>query len=66
MALDGQRRIMYSRALLAGRAFVVPDDVKRSGHDVLRHRILLTYEADAENLTSDEIVTRLLESIEVP
>jgi MoxR-like ATPase len=55
-----------ARALLAGRTFVIPDDVKRCGHDVLRHRILITYEAEAENLSSEEIVTRLLETIAVP
>ncbi len=55
-----------ARALLQGRAFVVPDDVKAVGHDVLRHRILVTYEAEAEQLSSDDIVTTLLESIEVP
>jgi len=51
---------------LRGRAFVVPEDVKAVGHDALRHRILVTYEAEAENLTSDDIVTTLLDSIAVP
>jgi MoxR-like ATPase len=55
-----------ARALMRGRTFVIPEDVKSSGHDVLRHRILVTYEAEAENLTSDDLVTSLLENIEVP
>jgi MoxR-like ATPase len=55
-----------ARALLRGRSYVVPEDVKSVGHDVLRHRILVSYEAEAEQLTSDEIVTRLFENIEVP
>jgi MoxR-like ATPase len=59
-------QLARARALLRGRAYVIPEDVKEVGHDVLRHRILTTYEADAENLTSDDLVTRLLESIEVP
>jgi MoxR-like ATPase len=53
-------------AFLQGRGFVIPEDVKEIAKDVLRHRILLTYEAEAENVTSDEIVERLLERVEVP
>lgn len=59
-------RMARARALLHGRPFVVPEDVKTCGHDVLRHRILVTYEAEAERLTSDDIVTALLEGVEVP
>ena len=59
-------QLARARALLRGRAFVVPEDVKAVGHDALRHRILVTYEAEAENLTSDDIVTTLLDSITVP
>ncbi len=59
-------RMSRARALLQGRAFVVPEDVKACGHDVLRHRILVTYEAEAERLTSDDIVTALFAGIEVP
>ncbi len=59
-------RMARARALLAGRPFVVPEDVKACGHDVLRHRILVTYEAEAERLTSDDVVTALFEGIEVP
>ena len=53
-------------AFLRGRAYVVPEDVKEIARDVLRHRILLTYEAEAENVTSDAIVDRILERVEVP
>ncbi|MFO7653803.1 MAG: AAA family ATPase [Candidatus Krumholzibacteriia bacterium] len=59
-------RVARARALLRGRTFVVPDDVKAVAPDVLRHRVLVTYEAEAENLTSDDVVARLLESIELP
>ena len=55
-----------ARALLHGRAYVVPEDIKAVGHDVLRHRILITYVAEAEQLTSDDIVTALFDSIAVP
>jgi len=55
-----------ARALLAGRSFVVPEDVKTTAHAALRHRILITYEAEAERLTSDEIIDRLLDHVEVP
>ncbi len=59
-------QLSRARALLRGRAFVIPEDVKAVGHDVLRHRILVTYEAEAENLSSDDIVSALLDNIEVP
>jgi MoxR-like ATPase len=45
---------------------VVPEDVKEVAPDVLRHRILLTYEAEAENVTSENLIARLLERVEVP
>jgi len=53
-------------AFLRGRGYVVPEDVKEIAKDVLRHRILLTYEAEAENVTSDSVVDRILERVEVP
>jgi MoxR-like ATPase len=53
-------------AFLHGRGYVVPEDVKEIAKDVLRHRILLTYEAEAENVTTDTIVDRVLERVEVP
>ena len=45
---------------------MVPEDVKEIAKDVLRHRILLTYEAEAEDVTSDTVVERILERVEVP
>jgi MoxR-like ATPase len=53
-------------AFLRGRGYVVPEDVKEIAKDVLRHRILLTYEAEAENVTTETIVDRVLERVEVP
>lgn len=53
-------------AILAGRAYVTPEDVKEVGMDVLRHRIVPTYEAEAENITQDALVARLLERVDVP
>ncbi len=55
-----------AHAFLRGRAFVTPDDVKAIGPDVLRHRVLTTYEAEAEEVTSDDIVSRVLAKIESP
>ncbi len=53
-------------ALLHGRAYATPQDVKEVAHDVLRHRILLTYEAEAENITSDAIIDKILSAVPVP
>jgi len=55
-----------ANALLHGRAYATPQDVKEIVHDVLRHRILLTYEAEAENITSDTIIDKILSVIPVP
>ena len=55
-----------AHAFLRGRSFVTPDDVKAIAPDVLRHRVLTTFEAEAEEVTSDEIVTRVLAKIESP
>jgi MoxR-like ATPase len=55
-----------AHALMSGRAFVTPRDVKDMALDVLRHRILLSYEAEAENINSSTIITRLLSKIPVP
>ena len=53
-------------AFIAGRGYVTPDDVKAVARDVLRHRVIITYEAEAEELTSDDIVSRVLEGVAVP
>jgi len=55
-----------AHAFLSGRGFVTPDDVRAMGMDVLRHRVLLTYEAEAEEVTAEEVVTRILDNVEVP
>ena len=55
-----------AHAFLRGRAFVTPDDIKAIAPDVLRHRVLTTYEAEAEEVTSDEIVRRVLAKVESP
>ncbi len=53
-------------AFLSGRAFVTPQDVKTIGPDVLRHRVILTYEAEARELTSDDIVKDVFNTVDVP
>jgi MoxR-like ATPase len=53
-------------AFLQGRGFVTPDDIKQIAPDVLRHRIITTYEAEAENITTDHIVQRILDHTDVP
>lgn len=55
-----------SYAFIKRRGYVIPEDVRAVAHDVLRHRIGLTYEAEADNLTSDEIVSKILNKVEVP
>ena len=45
---------------------ITPDDIKAIGKDILRHRIILTYEAEAEQITQEDIVNRLFDEIEVP
>ena len=55
-----------AHALLAGRGYVIPEDIKAVAHDVLRHRILLTYEGEADGITSDRIIDRILGVVRVP
>ena len=55
-----------ANALMHGRAYATPQDVKEIAHDVLRHRILLTYEAEAENINSDMVIDKILSTIPVP
>jgi MoxR-like ATPase len=55
-----------AHAFLDGRGYVLPEDVKAIGPDVLRHRILTSYEAEAEEVTSDDLVRRIFEAVEVP
>ena len=53
-------------AFLRGRGYVIPEDVRAVCHDVMRHRLGLTYEAEANNITSDEIISNILDKIAVP
>ncbi|MBO5932925.1 MAG: AAA family ATPase, partial [Bacteroidaceae bacterium] len=53
-------------AFIKRRGYVVPEDVRAIAHDVLRHRIGLSYEAEATNVTSDELISRILNKVEVP
>ncbi len=53
-------------AFLQHRGYVIPEDVRKVCHDVMRHRIGLTYEAEAENVTQEDIITRVLDVVEVP
>ena len=55
-----------AHAFLERRAYVTPEDIKAIAMDVLRHRVIITYEAEAEELTSEDIVQRILDNIEVP
>jgi len=54
------------QAFMSGRAYVTPQDVKTVGPDVLRHRILLSYEAEAQDLTSDDVVQEIFNTVDVP
>jgi MoxR-like ATPase len=55
-----------AHAFLRGRGYVLPDDVKAVGPDVLRHRIITSFEAEAEEVTSDDVVARVFEAVPVP
>ncbi|HEX7123352.1 MAG TPA: MoxR family ATPase [Gemmatimonadaceae bacterium] len=55
-----------AHAFLRGRTYVTPDDVKAIAPDVLRHRVLTTYEAEAEEVTSDDVVKKILQTVETP
>jgi len=59
-------RAAKALALVRGRGFVLPEDVKAVAPDVLRHRVIPTYEAEAEEITADDLVGRVLERVEVP
>lgn len=63
IALDRCAKI---NAWLDGRDFVTPEDVQEVVYDILRHRIILTFEAQAEGLTTDDVINRLLQSVPLP
>jgi len=58
--------VAKAHAFLKGRGYVTPEDVKAIGMDVLRHRVIITYEAEAEETTSEDIVKKVFDEIEVP
>jgi MoxR-like ATPase len=53
-------------AFIQGRSFVTPQDIKDIGLDVLRHRVIVSYEAEAENVSSDDIIKKIFETVPVP
>ena len=53
-------------AFINRRGYVIPEDIRAICHDVLRHRIGLTYEAEAENITAEDIITEILNTVEIP
>lgn len=55
-----------AHAFVQGRAYVTPEDIKEIGPDVLRHRVIVTYEAEAEQITSEQVVQRIFDHVEVP
>ena len=55
-----------AHAFLRGRGYVIPEDIKVLGPDILRHRIILTYEAEAEEITPDDIIRKIFEHVKVP
>jgi MoxR-like ATPase len=59
-------RAARGRAFLEGRGFVTPDDVKAVGMDVLRHRVITTYEAEAEGVSSVDVIQRVFDTVPVP
>ncbi len=62
----GMARAARAYAFLRQRGYVIPEDVRAVCHDVLRHRIGLTYEAEANNITTDQIISEILDKVEVP
>ena len=62
----GMARAARAYAFLRSRGYVIPEDVRAVCHDVLRHRIGLTYEAEANNITTDQIISEILDKVEVP
>jgi MoxR-like ATPase len=59
-------KVAKAQALLSGRSYISPHDVKTIAHDVLRHRILVSYEAEAQGQTTDHVIARILENVPVP
>jgi MoxR-like ATPase len=55
-----------AHAFIKGRGYVTPEDIKAVGMDVLRHRVILTYEAEAEAVTPESVITRIFDAVQVP
>ena len=62
----GRPKAARAYAFIRRRGYVIPEDVRAVCHDVLRHRIGLTYEAEAENISSEQIITEILNNVIVP
>jgi MoxR-like ATPase len=58
--------VAKAHAFLNGRGYATPEDVKALAPDVMRHRLILTYEAEAQNLTTDNVITQILGKVPVP
>jgi MoxR-like ATPase len=59
-------RAAKAQAFLAGRGFVTPQDIKSLGFDVLRHRVIVSYEAEAQGMAADDVIRRVFDRIDVP
>jgi MoxR-like ATPase len=59
-------KVAKAHALMSGRTYISPHDVKTIAHDVLRHRVLVSFEAEAQGKTSDHVVEQILENVPVP
>ena len=59
-------KVAKAHAVVAGRTYISPHDVKTVAHDVLRHRVMVTYEAEAEGKTADNVIDVILNNVEVP
>ena len=55
-----------ANAFLNGRGYVIPDDVRDVGFDILRHRLILTYEAQAEDISTEDVIEKIFRGVEVP
>ena len=58
--------ISKAHAFMQGRGYVIPQDIKEMAYDVLRHRIILTFEAEAEGLSTDDVLKKILDHVDVP
>ena len=66
MCIRDRAKAARAYAFIRRRGYVIPEDVRAVCHDVLRHRIGLTYEAEAENITTEQIITDILNNVIVP